>query len=736
MTYDSDQMASRRKVALIDRWPSFFTWLSETYGFCIDNVVPGKPQHCPVHGGDSGEAFKFFEDFMLTGGGICNSSCIKMSTGDKMVAGWVEQLKKLNNPQFNKIVSDLAPPNDSGDVIAGLLIDAFLAEQGIEIPPPKVGSQVTRWIKAIDTRVALRYLNSRGLAFTAKNLPQSIRGTKRYWAHPELQNAEGLLALVYGENDRPVTHQVILTNSFGEKLGTRPEDKKYLDILAENSGKKPSVKKLAFLDKQEDLTFRYVPLGNLKSEVLLLGEGVETVLAGRLVFEDMEGFEPMARAMVGSPYQNQRIPAHIKKVIALVDNDHTIEQAEEQLSSLAAQYSDKEFWMAVPEKWSVESLSDSEKKGKVAEKGKDWLDTYVRYGVKKASEVWKAGLKQVRPGVIVAGSLHNGVEPNKRFQKGGFSTESLDIPVPISDHRFFRNLNGFLKRNPLGWYSTDGGSIRKLVDSHIADLDEETMLSDMASHLQFVNDVAPSRNSKPKEVSFPESRIRRWLKTPSFRAQAKGLLPRLETVQRSFLVFRDQSEWQFVGQNGYFRDKACYIEAHPVHAKALSRAESWMSQCEVNPELTLVDVALIKPELARHLRSTRISMDPATLIRVTTVLMIEEIFKHQFRRGEEHAEFLEAIFSGLLMKDAPLAPDFANDFFSSFGSRDSDFERKEALLGIVYLAVLGWLKYSDTSVVLSSDEAVNGMLGWCNITGTKSKHLSEAPVSKFRKTVV
>lgn len=82
-------------TVMIGRWPAFYAWLQAERGFEAD-PEPGKPQYCPVRGGESGRAFRFYQDMPLTGGGICNScEGLRASNGIDLVAGWLAAVDGL-----------------------------------------------------------------------------------------------------------------------------------------------------------------------------------------------------------------------------------------------------------------------------------------------------------------------------------------------------------------------------------------------------------------------------------------------------------------------------------------------------------------------------------------------------------------------------------------------------------------------------------------------------------------
>lgn len=121
-------------TVMIGRWPAFYAWLRAERGFEAD-PEPGKPQYCPVHGGESGRAFRFYQDMPFTGGGICNScEGLRASNGIDLVAGWLAAVDGLEK---------------RGALTEALnLIQEWLDEQSINIPPEPVALAVGRWVGA------------------------------------------------------------------------------------------------------------------------------------------------------------------------------------------------------------------------------------------------------------------------------------------------------------------------------------------------------------------------------------------------------------------------------------------------------------------------------------------------------------------------------------------------------------------------------------------------------------
>lgn len=754
MGVDARQLQDQRKAALLFKWSDFFKWLTSSFGLHLSNTDPGKPQHCPVHGGDSGEAFRFFSDFHLTGGGICNSGCIKMSSGDKLVTGWLSKLREANGEAFNNIANHAGAQGKDPEALTAALIDLFLSENQIDLPPPRVGLQVARWISGIDVRIALKYLATRGLRFSPNDLPSSIRGSKRYWAHPNYKKATGLLGLVFSNDDKPVTHQVIFTNKQGEKLGTRTEDNEVLELMRDGKPKKPPVKRLASLEQQEDLSFRYVPLGDNSAETLLLGEGIETVLAGRRIYEHIHKSTPAARAMVGSPYMNQVIPEHITQVFALIDNDHTIERAQEELEFLATEYPDKKFWMLIPKKWSKSELTETEVNTTIIpESGKDWLDTYVRFSEEECGAIWKEGAKRVKATGISRFDIGATASTSTKNSSQGASSPwepgsgLISVNVPISDNKFFSNLSRALKRLGMNWMRDEKSQgVFCFAGNNYIPLSDESMIAEIAQGMVFYPDNGGSyRNSSKKEIAFPEDRVRRWTKTSGFKKTLSEVLKPVHQITPCLNLEFERSRWTLSTKQKGRTHGGRYVLTSELHKAAYSRAKDWIEMCEGNSELVLIDVGLINQELANHIRTSGIINNPAALTRVTTILMCDEVLERFIKTADEKVNlplFYDSFFRLVTGKCIPsessttimlgslvdsIVYDCPKGMLSGLPLSSKAYEflnsEKEAVLGILYLAVLGWERYSASA----SEEGIDvsdAIYRWCGLNERLSDNKS------------
>jgi len=731
---DNFKLHDQRKAALVNRWPGFFSWMAERYGFHLENVEPGKEQSCPVHGGNSGEAFRFFDDFELTGGGICNSGCIKMATGDRMVSGWLDRLQSSVPERYRQVCESLGLTGSSFDDMAGAIIDQYLDEKGIALPPPRVGLQVFRWINGIEKRIALKYLDKRGLTFGPHDLPVAVRGTQRYWAHPKVKRANGVMALVYGHADTPLTHQVILVNDHGEKLGKRSEDKAVLELLKDGKPSDPPIKRIGSLQQQEDLSFRYVPLGNSKSSDLLLGEGIETVLAGRKIFEKVHGQVPAARAMVGSPYQNQVIPAHTRRVFALIDNDHTVDTAQQELEYLASENPDVEFFMMVPPKWTAYDLSEKERKGHVPDKGKDWLDSWVRYGDKRCAELWGGTGDVVKATGIKKHELNRQI-PESRSAKGSQASGPQSVRVSPVDRIFFEDLGRLLAAMTPPWYRRSDDGLFVVEQGVCQSLDREHVLAHLSENVRFVDFKSGN------ELPFPADRVRLWTFSQGYRRVLRRIFPAVSRVIAAPALTSDSGHVSLTKKRQVIESTKTLVNPDPIHLSAIRQADSWIDYCESNPELVNCDVQLISDTLSRYMRSEEKLRQPSALVRFTSVLMLKELvgtWAPGAMRTTDVSEIVRqfaVLVQGCRGKEESAFDPVIKQLFAVHSRRDSQefsfrhlsavpedsrigHAQAEALLAVLYLGLIGHLKY-EASVRI--EDFPESLMEWF---GVGPEHLS------------
>lgn len=251
---------------LLGRWDDFYQWLCLRPDFdnevLADTVRGGlhvDPNFCPIHGGDSGEAWHFYEDAHLNGGCVCNT-CGSFGNGLTFLGEMYSQAQLL------KWVQD------------------YMEQRSLQPPPGKAPLRLHQWGVALDPYIAVNYLQHRGLPITSANLPESVRGARRFHVYGPKGEDYGvrpvMLTLIHGEAGNPLTYQMIVLD---------PQHRKAKDIP------KDHVKRTAGIANKGALSGSYAELGAKTSHILVIGEGVETVLAVICALREV-GITPMARA--------------------------------------------------------------------------------------------------------------------------------------------------------------------------------------------------------------------------------------------------------------------------------------------------------------------------------------------------------------------------------------------------------------------------------------------------------
>lgn len=294
-----DHRAAR--AYLIGRWGKFFRWIHQHPGFESESLVASiddashihsEPGFCPIHGGDSGEAWRFFDDANISGGSVCNT-CGSFSDGLKMLTQMHGEEQALTFAR--QFVSDLELNP--------------LSELSVR--------RLNEWFLSFDQSIVVRYLRNRGIKIREQDLPEALRGRKRFPVRALEKNLgehPTVMALIKSRDDQPITYHAIYLNSRCKPADYMPKNKR---------GVQMKNKMTRGVGEKRALSGAYVDLGSIDGQTLILGEGVETLLAVRQPFA-AEGLFPMIRATVGGGIHSQLsldIPSHVKRVIFALDKD-------------------------------------------------------------------------------------------------------------------------------------------------------------------------------------------------------------------------------------------------------------------------------------------------------------------------------------------------------------------------------------------------------------------------------
>lgn len=264
---------------------------------------------CPVHGGKDG--FRMFNDFIMTGGGICNT-CGSFSDGFdllKWLNGW-------NYSQAVRAVGDALaiPPYDRRESPRR---PAVALDTVVPRPPTRSPEEVAAenekkgrrlqetWEGAFPiedprSEPAWRYLQKRGLTrMKGPLMDLRMHPGLPYWENRvNLGEFPTLLALLRQPNGEPCTIQRIYLTPEGDKAPVE------------------AVKKVMPYRSTSTFNGSAVRLDHEVGSVLLAAEGVETGLGVRA----MMGLPTWATTVAGL-LENLLIPESVKLVVVFGDKD-------------------------------------------------------------------------------------------------------------------------------------------------------------------------------------------------------------------------------------------------------------------------------------------------------------------------------------------------------------------------------------------------------------------------------
>ena len=455
-----DQIAA----LMLGRWPMFYGWLSTVENFPVE-PIPGEPQACPVHGGDSGEAFRFWPDMPLTGGGLCNScKHLRAVTGLDLLAGWLMHIRGLKAAAATE------------EALARLR--EWLGQQpDLELPLDETATQVSRWLGAYQRGVALSYLQTRGLThLTLDTLPAAIRSTESWTAAG--QTSAAMLALIQFKDGNPATFQYI-----------------YLDKGRGGYIKSTRItptKRTASLQKKQSLSGAYVDLGAAHGTTLLLGEGVETTLAGLALFQRAHpGTNPIARATLSvASFEAQTVPEGVTRIVLLADTD-AIGTLREVAGRMALAH-------GLPVRLVAAELDDSPKA--------DWLDVLKARGYDAAVDMFRHAEDDAES--TAASVTFTPVSGVKGPGTSGPLTSYVIDLTYTQDSAIFATFNRLVEAaTPKGWYIDGEGRLLREQSRVLVEVTPDNIAAWLATRVTWQN----AGGDNPKAARTPVNTVKLWL---------------------------------------------------------------------------------------------------------------------------------------------------------------------------------------------------------------------------------
>ena len=507
---------------MLGRWPVFYVWLSTVVNFPVA-PIPDEPQACPVHGGDSNEAFRFWPDMPLTGGGICNScQHLRAVTGADLLTGWLVHMRGLKAAA-------------AGEEALSLLRQWLALQPDLESPLDETAAQVSRWLGAYQRGVALSYLQGRGLThLTLDTLPAAIRSTETWMAAG--QAAPTMLSLMQFKDGNPATFQYI-----------------YLEKGQGGYVKSTHItpaKRTASIHKKQSLSGAYVDLGSTNGTTLLLGEGVETTLAGLALFcrvhpEDLL----VARATLSiSNFETQAVPEGVTRVVLLADND-AVGVLREVAGRMALTH-------GVPVRVVAAELDGQPKA--------DWLDVLKTRGYDGATELFRQAEDDADSSAAsvtftpVSGTRGPGRE-------GPLTSYVIDLTC-TQDSAIFATFNRLIEAAPAkGWYVDGEGHLLREEGRVLAEVTHDNVAAWLATRVTWQT----AGGDNPKAARTPVNTIKLWLADETTMPVLRRALPMVSGVLVRPGLRADEATPSEVFpcvlhlKNGYDPESGFYLVASP-----------------------------------------------------------------------------------------------------------------------------------------------------------------------------
>lgn len=543
---------ARIRARMLYRWGAFYTWLAERHAFEAE-FAPGEPQFCPAHHGESGQAFRFYPDAEITGGGICNSCLhVRAADGIGLVAGWLQDRARLPTGP------EAAPQGEEEAAEAACgLIEQWLAEARIpDAPSDPAATRLSEWALSLRLDIAAAYFASRGIQLLPNALPASVRA-----AETSASGEGEVRALIRTRDGQPVTYHAIRLDAQHRRIPGR------------------RAKRTAGIDRTVPLSGAYVDLtrgpdaAGGAGVTLLVAEGIETAIAAEQIYRAAVQ-DPGAlsvRALIGGTDRltRQNIPDGAQRIVVFADNDHTLPKTIEAVTAMHAA-------TRLPIQAVVAPPTPRHPKP-------DWLDALAERGLEEAAGLLRdaldsAGGERSATPEAAGGEPAPGVRPPSRGgesvsvrqdpQSGHFQ---LSLPV-TTDPDLFEILNHLVRTQPPQWYwhllegipvmvSAGGGQCPVKVQDAVA----------------WASERIESYNARGEAVGTPAGRIATWFHTPATQAWLREHLRPLAGVLRAprLLPVRgadDGTQWVFRTEPGYDPQTQTVLHLSDDERDALERA--------------------------------------------------------------------------------------------------------------------------------------------------------------------
>ncbi len=562
------QISHIQKVsaALIGHWPELFAWLAAKEpafdALAEADTESTNPTFCPIHGGESGEAFHTYPDFPDTGGCVCNS-CGSFGSGMAFLA----HLATARHVSRNRLAT---------------LVDGFLRENGIAEPALQEVCALSGWAGSHDAIAAVTYLTHRGIPnLTEDTLPPAIRGAVRddNEVHPLPQ-----MRVLMSFNGTPLTAQRILLSPDCTVKNPDVEQAKLLYPVSRRGLTRGAV---------FDLSAR-----NAAGDTLYMGEGVETLMAVRGFVPEAVLQESRFFALGGAAGRFSRVtvPEGVREIHLCADADHTLPEAQASAARLARD--GYRVVLHVPQDGA----------------GKDWLEVLNHRGLEAARTDFAAAASLWAAGPVTLDGAGDILDEDGASER---PSHNLDTP----DALLFQLLETqFARFCRSAWFlqlTLPETTPVKISGVTLEPLTSDDLTAAIAEHIDFYN---LSRDGM-RFTAAPRARIATWFTS----ALARGffdthLRPLKSLLLRPSLVrYRDTSPEQpegvirlrFLRKPGYDEKSQHYLLLSPADGVALAQATSLFEYFLEKPaDVGETPRLPLSGDLSRHPESFQIPTQP------------------------------------------------------------------------------------------------------------------------------
>lgn len=527
-------------TAFYQRWEEVFRWLGgRVPAFSALQEVSVSPElldFCPIHGGDSGEAFHVYPDFRETGGCVCNT-CGSFNSG----MSFLHRLAEDRGISFRELKT---------------ILQEFSEETGLSVPGHHLEVAVQAWIRACDPEIALRYLTNRGIpGLREETLPAALRGIRE--DAEDSRPSPQVRALFVDVHGTPNRVQRILLSPDGSEKNPDFDNAKILFSVDTRSPKGSFHCELSYPEDED-------------SSVVGVGEGIETMLAVRAA--QGPGMRYWALGAIGGQYAGLVVPEGVSEIHIYADKDRTLGSAKTAATLLAEQ--GLTVFLHVPPEGA----------------GKDWLDVLVEKGVEETraflAENEELSEPRGRELSVPAGRREDSEETpsSERFSE----EDSINLDIP--DGELFQKLDAlfplFCRESWFGFlYPTKTVPV-KLEDLAVSELEPDDIAAAISEKVSFFQVTRDSIRYQPA----PKARIASWWISAIARdivlrhlRPLAGVLQRPSVVQYAKITEEHpegEECYLFQHEAGYNEETMYYLVLNPLDAKAIEDAEIHLGSLE------------------------------------------------------------------------------------------------------------------------------------------------------------